>query len=632
MGFRMVDPSSIRGGKPSEYKSLYLESQRVEVTLTGGMTYVPIIAIDMGTTRSGIAFGLVPDPKNGKALEFELQVYPADSKPQEDRREKSETVLLIFKNGEDQIGGDALYRTMNDDFVEGHYARDFKMLMDVKGRRKTEDEVLLRNTKVTLPPISEGSPITLPLMEVVSRFLAVAGNIGFKKLQEYAQGKGGWTIERKDVNWVITVPAIWTDQARIFMREAVLKANLIPSTDNQFSSQVGICLEPEGATLQSLAQYQGDGDLKDKCVLIVDLGGGTADITFHRINSAYIRSTGRCELAEIEPPSGGPWGARLFDEHFVANVITPLVGSSGMNKFNQNPIQLVKYFKEYLWKNKNSFEGSSNFILDLKSFISLYLQDSIPLAEAVKNIPKLEANFPNSKFQVKDGKIRIPPDVIASLFSPILNPLTHHLEKVITSAHTKKIQISQIFLVGGACQNEHLKNTLSSKIQNILNKVGSDAKVICPPAPGNAIVFGAARFGFDSSPFRLRKARTNYGVDTYNRENPSKPFFSKLISKNEDLAELSKRTKENPLGPFGPVTQTQTEIRFSLYESDEPEVKHIDRSCAFITETVLPVNTSIPFENRQYSVSLSMDGPCLKGIVIPINNPEEAQELKWSSR
>jgi len=65
--------------------------------------------------------------------------------------------------------------------------------------------------------------------------------------------------------------------------------------------------------------------LKGKTFVIVDLGGGTADITFHRIET-WIDKFQLVELDELFPPEGGPYGGRLLDQALDSEIMEPLLG------------------------------------------------------------------------------------------------------------------------------------------------------------------------------------------------------------------------------------------------------------------------------------------------------------------
>lgn len=50
------------------------------------------------------------------------------------------------------------------------------------------------------------------------------------------------TFSEKDIDFVLTVPAIWGDEAKLFMREAAMQAGINPS-------QLTLALEPEAASI-----------------------------------------------------------------------------------------------------------------------------------------------------------------------------------------------------------------------------------------------------------------------------------------------------------------------------------------------------------------------------------------------
>jgi molecular chaperone DnaK (HSP70) len=67
------------------------------------------------------------------------------------------------------------------------------------------------------------------------------------------------------------------------MRKAAVQAEIIDSTNSQ---NLLLCLEPEGASIQcredaetSVREQLGKG----KVVMVLDCGGGTVDITVHKL-------------------------------------------------------------------------------------------------------------------------------------------------------------------------------------------------------------------------------------------------------------------------------------------------------------------------------------------------------------
>ena len=65
-----------------------------------------------------------------------------------------------------------------------------------------------------------GRPV--PAMKVFSTSIKALKNHMFLKFTER-----GFEIEPKDIRWVLTVPAIWSDAAKLFMRKSANLVNTI---------------------------------------------------------------------------------------------------------------------------------------------------------------------------------------------------------------------------------------------------------------------------------------------------------------------------------------------------------------------------------------------------------------------
>lgn len=121
----------------------------------------------------------------------------------------------------------------------------------------------------------------MPLMTVIAESLKYISNRALAKLEEQI----GKCINLKKIRWVLTVPALWSEEHKLFMRKAAVEAGII---DQSNSAQLLLCLEPEGASIQcredaeeSLKQQMTKGTV----VFVLDCGGGTVDITVHRLTS-----------------------------------------------------------------------------------------------------------------------------------------------------------------------------------------------------------------------------------------------------------------------------------------------------------------------------------------------------------
>ncbi len=85
------------------------------------------------------------------------------------------------------------------------------------------------------------------------------------------------------IRWVLTVPALWSDAHKQFMRKAAVSAGIV---DELNSPNLLLCLEPEGASIQ--CREDSEETLrtqmeKGTIVMVLDCGGGTVDITVHKL-------------------------------------------------------------------------------------------------------------------------------------------------------------------------------------------------------------------------------------------------------------------------------------------------------------------------------------------------------------
>ncbi|CAN0007030.1 unnamed protein product, partial [Sphacelaria rigidula] len=191
--------------------------------------------------------------------------------------------------------------------------------------------------------------VTLPLVYVVSLALAHIK----AQIMDSLNKADHVTLRTSDIRFVLTIPAIWSEFGKIFMRTAACRGGLTEyEHDHEVwfgtSSRVGtaeeadgrernregkdilrteghtpyfpnfafqrltLCLEPEAACLSVEADDAQPWE-EGTQVMVLDCGGGTIDITAHEVIKASP-----LELKEVEEPTGGPWGSTIVDAKFKA--------------------------------------------------------------------------------------------------------------------------------------------------------------------------------------------------------------------------------------------------------------------------------------------------------------------------
>lgn len=580
----------------------------------------PIVAIDVGTTFSGIAYSIAFEPpKNstyGETLKMDILTCGADSNSQSGHL-KSQTILVISMEHEEKytIGTGAYHRAIWE--KHSYIVQDFKMNLDILSRRKKEGQILLRNTKVDLICVDPSRPpVKWSLSKVFIKYLRVCRQIATKKILSYADTIGVRGVTEQDINWVITVPAIWTDQARIFMREVAEKAGFLGAGETAFSSRLSICLEPEGAAISVMSEYTDWNFLKNRRIVIIDLGGGTADFTHHFVEEADFKK-GILNLTEVEPPSGGDWGGKRFEESFLNQILKPLLGPQSYDLFVKNIEAYSKVIQLDLFQFKICFNGKQSFCFNIRGFEQFHL--GISTDKIIENAETLKrTKFP--EILIRKERFVVPPTVMKLFFLPILDPVKQHITEIVRKKNNQPIHYA--FLAGGMGRIDYVCEELH---QHWTQLTGDPQTFLRAKDSSLAVVTGGARFGYDSDIFAARKARTNYGTDVRNKG------FKKLISKGEDLDEIEKRTVSRPF-VFHPTRVENSRIHFGIYETEDTEASHLNQ-CSLVTETKLQIDKSLPYDKRKYLITLRVERNVLTGYVRAAHQKEEeAVRLKWSSR
>ncbi|XP_060577966.1 heat shock 70 kDa protein 12B-like [Ruditapes philippinarum] len=302
------------------------------------------------------------------------------------------------------------------------------------------------------------------------------------------------SLKDTDVTYVLTVPAIWNDMAKRFMREAAVEAG-IPN------NQLVIALEPEAASvwcqgLKTEIQRCDEMDVLGISAvgtryMIVDLGGGTADITVHekRPNNT---------LLEIHEPIGGPWGGTEVDKNFI-ELFEVLFGASDWEEYKRNELEDLLYiYRDFEAKKRN---------LQLLSPKQMILQVPVSLKEHYernkdRSVSEIEHLFDGNIIWQKD-KLKIDASLIMKCFEGPVQNVICNVEEILSKR--KMRNVSKIILVGGFSESNYVQERFTAKF--------TDWEVITPVECGLAVLKGAVLFGQNQSVVTARIARYTYGLD-----------------------------------------------------------------------------------------------------------------------
>lgn len=179
----------------------------------------------------------------------------------------------------------------------------------------------------------------MPLMTVISQSLKFIADKALEKLREQV----GKVVPAK-IRWVLTVPALWSEEHKLFMRKAAVEAKII---DHSNSANLLLCLEPEGASIQCREDSEWvvkEQMKKGSVVMVLDCGGGTVDITVHKM---------QCEpeekflCQELLPSSGGcEWGSKYVDQYFE-EFLKDFFGPELFAYYNKNALARLDILRDF---------------------------------------------------------------------------------------------------------------------------------------------------------------------------------------------------------------------------------------------------------------------------------------------
>ncbi|CAC5355526.1 unnamed protein product [Mytilus coruscus] len=304
-------------------------------------------------------------------------------------------------------------------------------------------------------------------------------------------------VETKDIHYVLTVPAIWDDQSKIFMRKAAEQAGIK-------SKDLIIALEPEAASIYCQELRTNVDKKTDKTFsetikkgtkyVVIDLGGGTADITVHE--RQFDGS-----LEEVLPPSGGDWGGTSVDRaylEFVNSVFTKKV----ISELHSNQLEdYTTLFHEFEVKKRTiTTEYSTDIVITLPvSLLEITRKHCTSVPDAIqKSIYKESVSCRGQKLSVK-------PEAFRKLFKSTIDSIIKHVDKLLK--HPNLSDLHHIIMVGGFSECELVQTAMRQKFPR--------KKIIIPDEAGLAVLRGAVLFGHQPKIIGKRILRKTYGIQSW---------------------------------------------------------------------------------------------------------------------
>ena len=286
------------------------------------------------------------------------------------------------------------------------------------------------------------------------------------------QNKIGEALDNMPLEFVITVPAMWPDKAKM--------ETLSCAEDAGFgeTSKIRIISEPEAAAVHALRTSNPCELEVGDTIVLCDAGGGTVDL----ITFSILELDPNLRLQEEAPGKGLLCGGTFLNRRFEAFLKTRLSSLPGWGRDTLD--EALQRFENVA---KRSFGGDIN---DDFMFPVLGLAD-------------------NDEVGVRRGRLRVTGREMKEIFIPVLDAVLHLVKDQI---ETSKKKVKSVFLVGGFGQNSYLRNYLRESIQDI--------EILAPVDGWTSVVRGAlikaladtSHLAARNVAVESRVARKNYGT------------------------------------------------------------------------------------------------------------------------
>ncbi|XP_056009905.1 heat shock 70 kDa protein 12A-like isoform X2 [Ostrea edulis] len=432
-----------------------------------------------------------------------------------------------------------------------------------------------------------------------------------------------------DIDFVLTVPAIWDDTAKMFMREAAVKAE-IPD------HQLQIALEPEAASIYCQLMHF-DPAKSEKAIenwtrgqiikyMVVDIGGGTADIAVHQLQDNGT-------LAELVPASGGEWGGTRVDDAY-RDFLKDIFGDGVLKTFKDDLEYKIDYIE--FWQ---GFEVKKREQITAKATDKVHLTIPLALIEIAKQEKKKSTGGPdtimnalikNSKHRSRGifssgGKLVLPIDFYKDFFNPPIDELAIHLSHMFEKELESDVNI--IVMVGGFSECDLMQEKLE---RNFGNK-----RLVVPYEAGLTVLKGAVYFGHHKDIISRRVARYTYGIQTWPKFNKSihSPQKKQLMNGEERCKDafLKFVSIGDPIEPgfkksffFQTLRQGEKILECSVFTTKQKDPKYVDdEGCVKIGTLTVPLANSELLANSEIEESIIFGETEIRVTAYNINTGEK---------
>ena len=396
-----------------------------------------------------------------------------------------------------------------------------------------------------------------------------------------------------DIQWCVTVPAIWTAYTRDLMFRAAVEAGLPDDPEHLLLAQ-----EPAAAALYCAAKGETLLRTPGTRFLVVDAGGGTVDVT-----SYQVTEDGR--LSELAPASGAKTGSDYLNAAFMNDVLVKQFGLATITRIVVDQLVAVTGTMDAWERAKRAFppDSSADLMIPLSaSFYAALLQEQAAGRWDGSGAPATE--------------VVISRDQMASLFDRRIDEIIGCVEQQLREIRsvTGIAGDELALLVGGFADSSYLRARLGEQLAQ------RGVRIVVPEQPSVAVLAGAVHFAYDPAVFMTWRAPFTVGLMAVLPFRPGHDPEDKRIIGSGNRAYCRDRfavlvanrqavpTHKPVTRTLRPIHESQTEVTFQLFRAAGTDAEYItDPGVELLASLRIDLSDllHLPVEQRTAEVGIS---------------------------
>ncbi|KAH9839850.1 uncharacterized protein C8Q71DRAFT_465196 [Rhodofomes roseus] len=425
-----------------------------------------VIAIDIGTTYSGVAYCILDPGEIPKVLS--VTRFPGQEGENKSRDVKVPSVL--YYDQQDQLratGAEATLQNIKEEAYtqEWNYVKWFKLHL-------RPPSIL---PGAVLPPID----VNKPVIEILADYLAYVFTCATEFISETNPIGRQILNSNTPIDFVLSHPNGWSGPQQNKMRRAAVLAKLVPD-NSEGASRLQFVTEGEASLQFCIATGLGDDVIQENhYVTIVDCGGGTIDLSTYRVvNSQPV----------------------AVEESVVPECL--IQGSAMVNR------RAEEMLKDKLRLSRFSTTD------DLDAMMASFETMTKPTFRDRSAMSYVKFGGPrdtDERFKIRRGVLSLTGSEMALLFKPSIDAIKVAIDTQISGIDAR---LATILLVGGFATSPFLRAELQ------VHTNGKGVRMFSPEGQtSKAVAEGALWFYLDRR-VRARVARHTYGSSCLNYYQP----------------------------------------------------------------------------------------------------------------